>query len=137
MNCSICRERMDQYVEGQLGNGDKLSFESHLQACPECRKILNLQVLADRIITEEKKTVPDFFLSGRIMAGIRSLEKENVPVLTRFLKPALATISVAAAIMAGVLIGSIPGRTVMMSAPIELVLMNDAEMEFVNDLAEL
>jgi predicted anti-sigma-YlaC factor YlaD len=135
MNCSFCRERIDQYTEGRLGYEDKLSFESHLQTCPECRKILNLQVLTDRIIISEKKAEPGFYLSDKIMAKIGSLEKEKDHPLSRFFKPALATISVAAAIMAGIFIGSIPKRTSGMTAPIELVLMMDTEMESVNVFA--
>lgn len=135
MNCSFCRERLDQYSRGKLGNEDKLSFESHLHACQECRKLLNVLILADRIIEEEKKVIPDVYLSAKIMAKISNLEKENVPLLIRFLKPALATISVAAAITAGVLIGNFRSGTADNAMPIELVLMNDAEMESVNDLA--
>lgn len=135
MNCSFCRERLDQYSRGKLGNEDKLSFESHLHACQECRKLLNVLILADRIIDEEKKVIPDVYLSARIMAKIGNLEKENVPLLIRFFTPALATISVAAAITAGVLIGNFRSGTADNAMPIELVLMNDAEMESVNDLA--
>jgi anti-sigma factor RsiW len=135
MNCRDCIERIDEYTEGKLAYDEKLSFDAHLQTCPECMEFIRLQELADRIIKEEKKIVPDFYLTGKIMAGIESLEKEVDPLLTRILRPALLTISLAAAIMGGVLIGKISGGMADTRVPIELTLMNDAEMELVNVLA--
>jgi len=135
MDCEDCKNRIDEYIEGKLGNEDKLSFESHLHICHECHEILNLQVLADRIIKEENKVEPDFYLSGKIMSRIENLEKEHNPWLIRIFRPALATVAVAGAIMGGVLIGSISAGTADTGAPIELTLMNDAEIEFINVLA--
>jgi len=136
MDCHICREKIDDYRAGKLPNDDKLSFEEHSLTCPDCLELLRIQEMADRIIAKEKKIVPDFYLPGRIMQKIGNLEKEPAPVFTRILRPALATIAFAAAIMAGVMIGDFSAGTTDKGAPIELTLMNDADMEMINDLTE-
>lgn len=68
------------------------------------------------------------------MQKIGNLEPETSPLIIRILKPALATIAVAAAIMTGVLIGDFSTATSVRGTPIELTLMNDAEMEMINVL---
>jgi predicted anti-sigma-YlaC factor YlaD len=135
MDCSECREMIDDYLEGKFGKADEASFEVHLHTCPECRELVRMQELADKIITAEKESIPDFYLTEKIMSGIRSFETEPDPLLVRILKPALLTISVAAAIGAGILIGNISRAAADTMVPVELALMNDAELESVNILA--
>lgn len=134
MDCGTYRDKIDDYREGKLANGDKLSFEAHLLTCPDCLELVRIQETADRIVAEEKIIIPDFYLPGRIMQKIGNLEKETAPVFIRILRPALATIAVAAAIMAGVMIGDFSAGKPDKGAPIELMLMNDAEMEMINVL---
>jgi predicted anti-sigma-YlaC factor YlaD len=135
MDCSICRDKIDDYREGRLAHGDKLSFEAHLLSCSDCLELLHIQEMADRIIAEEKRIMPDFYLPGRIMQKIGNLEKEPAPVFIRILRPALATIVFATAVVAGVIIGDFSTRTTEKGVPIELSLMNDAELEMINVLA--
>lgn len=134
MDCVDCREKIDDYSEGKLANGEKLSFEAHLQICPDCLELVRIQEMADRIIAGEKNITPDFYLPGRIMQKIGNLEHETSPLIIRILRPALATIAVAAAIMAGVFIGDFSSGRQDRGTPIELTLMNDAEMEMINVL---
>jgi predicted anti-sigma-YlaC factor YlaD len=134
MDCRICREKTDDYREGKLANGDKLSFEEHLLNSPACLELLRMQEMADRIIAVEKSMVPDFYLPARIMQKIGNLEKEPAPVFIRILRPALATIALATAIMAGVIIGDFSAGTTDKEPPIELTLMNDAGLEMINVL---
>jgi predicted anti-sigma-YlaC factor YlaD len=135
MYCGNCIDKIDDYRGGKLANDDKLSIESHLQTCPDCLEVLRIQEMADRIIAEEKKTVPDFYLPGRIMQKIVKLEKEPAAVFIRILKPALAAIAVAAAIMAGIAIGDLSNLTTEKGVPIELTLMDDADIEMINVLS--
>lgn len=134
MDCRYCKERMDDYMEGKLQKTDEAAFQAHLHTYPECLELFRLQELTEKIITDEKKIVPDFYLTGKIMAKIEGVKDEPDSVLIRVLRPALATISVAAAIMAGVLIGNISGVTADYRMPVELTLLNDAEMESVTVL---
>jgi predicted anti-sigma-YlaC factor YlaD len=134
MNCQLYRDRVEEYVEGKLGKEEALSFENHLESCPECAELVRVQKLADRIIGEEKSSTPGFYLSGKIMNRIVASEQERGSALIRFIRPAVITISIAAAIFSGVLIGNISSRPQVKAIPIELTLMNDIAIESVNVL---
>lgn len=135
MDCRYCKDRMDDYMEGKLQKNDEAAFHAHLHTCHECLELYRLQELTEKIIMNERNIVPDYYLTGKIMSKIEGIEDEPDSLLVRILKPAFATISVAAAIMAGVLIGNLPEETADYSVPVELILMNDADMESVNVLA--
>jgi predicted anti-sigma-YlaC factor YlaD len=132
MKCSVFRNQIDKYTEGILGEEEKHSFDAHLLTCAECRELVAMQELTNKIIASEKKVEPDFFLSSKIMSRIEDLELKSQAPLIRVLKPALAAISIAAAITGGILIGNISEVTKDNGTPMELTLMNDAEMEQVN-----
>jgi predicted anti-sigma-YlaC factor YlaD len=136
MDCKLYRERIDDYVEGKLGKVEEISFEKHLHDCPECSDLVRIQKLSYRIIAHEKSTEPNPYLAAKIMAGIESRERNSGSALVRILKPVVITVSVAAAIFAGVLIGNIAVSPTDKIAPVELTLMNDNVMEAVNVLSE-
>lgn len=133
MDC-IYRNRIGYYIEGKPGREEKLSFEDHLAHCPECMELVQLQKMLDGIIDEEKNIAPDPHLSDRIMTRIESSGKETGSTLVRILSPVAVTISVAAAIFAGVLIGNISAKPEVKPVPVELTLMDDIAMESVNIL---
>lgn len=133
MECSY-RDRIDDYSEGKLGKDEKLSFESHIDSCHECAELVSVQKLADRIIAEEKNSAPGFYLAGRIMSRIEDLERQSGSALIRILRPVVISVSMAAAIFAGVLIGDLSSKPVIKAVPVELTLMNDIAMESVNVL---
>lgn len=134
MNCMPYKDRIDDYTEGKLGRDEKISFENHLRECPECTALIRLQNLSDRVIAEEKHTSPGFYLSDKIMARIENSERTD-PALVRVLRPMVMTISVAAAIFVGVLIGDFSVKPEVKAIPVELTLMDDIAMESVNVLS--
>ena len=73
MNCKLCQENLDAYREGKLPAGMMTQVESHLETCDSCRRVLKIQLLADKVIGFEKETEPDPFLATRVMAGIENL----------------------------------------------------------------
>jgi hypothetical protein len=116
----------------------KTQVESHLAGCKECTDIYVLQILSDRVIGEEKSLLPDPFLSTRILAGIEKSESpryETFPVITRVLRPALLTLSLAAAVFLGVIIGNIYKPAGMVKIiPVEMALIDDASLESIDIL---
>lgn len=134
MDCRYCRDKIDEYVEGRLGKDDSIFFEQHLHTCAKCAELLHVQKLSDSIINDEKAVFPDFFLTARIMNRIENSGRETGSALTGILRPVMAMIAIAAAIFAGVLIGNISKTPEGVRAPVELALMNDAEIESVNVL---
>lgn len=138
MNCQLCQKELEAYREGILPRDMKTQVESHLAGCKECTDIYVLQILSDRVIGEEKSLLPDPFLSTRILAGIEKSESprsETFPVITRVLRPALLTLSLAAAVFLGVIIGNIYKPAGMVKIiPVEMALIDDASLESIDIL---
>jgi predicted anti-sigma-YlaC factor YlaD len=113
--------------------------ESHINTCDSCKRVYNIQLLADRVIITEKEKDPDPFLATRVMAQIENLENEGYragSITGRILRPALITVSLAAAVFLGILLGTL-SRPAAYSAkiPVELALINDASLESVDILS--
>lgn len=139
MNCQLCQKNLDAYQEGRLPSDMMTQVESHLKICDSCKRMHNAQLLADRIISNEKETDANPFLVTRVMAMIENLgntghEKEYVG--TRILRPALITVSLAAAVFFGIILGNLsrPARNAD-KIPVELALINDASLESVDILS--
>jgi predicted anti-sigma-YlaC factor YlaD len=138
MNCQLCQKEMDAYREGKLPRDIMTQVESHLETCKTCSGIYRLQVLADKVIDQERNLQSDPFLTTRIMAGIddpAGFGSQSETVLIRILKPALMTVSMAAAIFFGILLGNLSQPvTDRVKLPVELALIDDAAIETVNIL---
>jgi predicted anti-sigma-YlaC factor YlaD len=117
----------------------KTQVESHLRACETCSGIYKLQILADKVIDQEKDLQPDHFLATRVMASIENLEDSRYKpanAFIRLLKPALVTVSMAAAIFFGIMLGNLTlPATNIEKIPVELSLIDDASIESVNILS--
>jgi len=139
MNCQLCQKELEAYRGGKLRPDTKTQVESHLAGCKECMNIYVLQILSDRVINEEKALLPDPFLSTRILAGIEKPESyghDAFPGIIRVLRPALLTVSLAAAIFFGVIIGNIykPAAGMEKIIPVEMALIDDASIESIDIL---
>lgn len=143
MNCQLCQKELDAYQEGTLPEGIRIQVETHLGECKACAESFQLASLANKVMDAEKKIKSNPFLVTRIMAGIEELEQnragyQRVPAYRRVLKPALISVSIAAAIFIGVLVGniSLPTQSVN-KLPVEMTYMNDAALESVELFSQL
>jgi predicted anti-sigma-YlaC factor YlaD len=130
---------LDAYPGGRLPDDIKTQVEKHLQYCADCAETYNLELLTEKIINQEKLISPDPYLTTRIMAQIEISETtahKSMSPFTRIIKPALITVSMAAAIFAGVMIGSIYKPSVrVLQRPLELALIDDVAIEAVDILS--
>lgn len=139
MNCQLCQKNLEAYQEGRLLSDMMTQVESHLETCDSCKRIYNIQLLANRVIDSEKETEVNPCLATRVMAGIETLENagyEKESFNVRILRPAIITISLAAAVFFGIVLGNLsrPARN-LNQIPVELALINDASLESVNILS--
>jgi len=139
MNCQLCQKNLDAYQEGRLPSDMMTQVESHLETCDSCKRIYNAQLLAGRVIITEKETDANPFLVTRVMAMIENMENtghEKESVRIRILRPALVTVSLAAAVFFGIMLGNLsrPARNAD-KIPVELALINDASLESVDILS--
>lgn len=139
MNCEFCHKYLDKYLAGSLPGEMRLLVEDHLNKCKDCAEILSLLNLAEKVIRKEKQQEPNPFLSTRIMTVIDTsvtAVHPVSPVFIRTLKSFGIVVSLAAVIYTGILIGNLSKSANNSNAlPIELVLINDADIESVSLLS--
>jgi hypothetical protein len=139
MNCRQCKRVIDSFNDEKLPSGLKTQIINHLEECESCAGFYRIQDLIDIVIGREKNIMSDPFLATRISAHIQSLneqERSSVFLVRRILKPTLVTISMAAAIFIGIMLGNLSGsaeRTMVI--PEEFALINDASLEYIDLLS--
>lgn len=136
MNCKQCQKEMDASRQG-LTTGDMMTqVESHLKMCASCADIYMMYEVAEKVFKAEKETEPDPFIVTRVMASIGKQQYKNETGLIRIAGPALLSLSAAAAVFIGIIIGnlSLPAGT-NEKIPVELALINDASLESVETLS--
>jgi hypothetical protein len=143
MNCQLCLKESDGYLQGTLPDGIRIQVENHLGDCNECAESYHLLKLSGLVMEDEKRLQPNPFLVTRIMAGIEELEQnreihQHIPVYQKVLKPVLISVSIAAAILIGVMVGNIylPDHPTN-NLPVEMSYMNDAALESVELFSQL
>lgn len=133
MNCQLCQKEMDGYREGKLPRDMMTLVESHLENCKTCSMIYKFQLLADRIMNEEKELQPDPSLTMRVMTRIDNPEVSGhkpATVYAKILRPVLITASMAAAIFFGIMLGNLsPAYINREKTPIEFALIDDVAIE--------
>jgi predicted anti-sigma-YlaC factor YlaD len=140
MNCNLCKQELEAYHDGRLPEGIRAQVKSHLENCRECAAIYQMEIVANKVIVDEKQVQSNPFLSTRVMAEIEALELQSanskkIPVYRLALKPVLITISIAAALLIGIMAGNIYQPSQQQQIPVELTYMDDAALESVNLVA--
>ena len=134
MNCSLCKENVEEYLKGRLPEDMKKSLRTHLKECEECNAYFTSLVLAEKMVAGDLEAEPNPFLLTRIMARVQALHEDKStkvnPVFGRILQPALITLSLAAAIFAGIAAGSLfNSASTSGNVPEEFVYFDDASLE--------
>jgi len=143
MNCQLCQNEFDAFREGTLPDRTRIQVEKHLKSCSVCSESFQLLTLANDVMDAEMKVQSNPFLVTRIMAGIEEMEQksgsfQNIPAYQRAIRPILISVSLAAAIFAGVVVGSLYLSTESnQRIPVELSYMNDAALESVDLLSQI
>mgnify|MGYP001442430587 CR=1 FL=1 len=134
MNCKLCHENLDAYHEGKLTPDMKTLVEAHLKTCEACSRVYDEWLLAERIIASEKTIEHGPFLATRIMAAVENRDRELNPErgLPGILRPVFITLSVAAALFAGVVLGKWSvGIEIQERIPVEFAMADDNALESV------
>jgi predicted anti-sigma-YlaC factor YlaD len=115
-DCNEIKERLIEFIEGELENSQERDFQKHLDECEECRALYNkfaaVYISADQ--PEELELSPDFM--SRLEERVEKYEDEKVSLseiwdyFTGKARPAIASIALIGAIIAGYFLGS--GATV-------------------------
>jgi hypothetical protein len=111
--------------------------KAHLDECSICTEIFRLETVAERTIEHERSMAPGVFTSRLIMNRIDELNIRRVAAgRSGILRPVIIAASLAAALFAGIMIGSLYRSSAeTLSGPEELRLINDTEMESLINLS--
>lgn len=135
MNCELCHKEFDAWHKDRLTPERRDQVDSHIKTCSECNEYYRVQILTDRVIAVEKELPVNPYLSARVMAEIENRQAKVKVYFPGILRPVLMTVSMAAAVFLGVMMGSLPQRNLNGNElPVELALMDDAGLESIEIL---
>jgi anti-sigma factor RsiW len=109
MKCAKARKHISDYIDGDLDAGKVSSLERHLDACPDCRKLLedfqNIKQKAKNLAKAE----PSDQLWFRVKSALEAkTQYRETPLRARFLFfPARLRYAVSAALLMFVVVGSV------------------------------
>ena len=103
MDCRRIEEKLPAYLEGALPPEEGKLVEGHVAACPNCRRVLEDLVKAEKLIRGLEEADPPPWLKQKIMAGVREerarregfLRKLFYPLHIKIPATALATVLIA------------------------------------------
>ena len=107
MKCSDVQKRLSAYMDGELVNEQRLGVETHLRECETCQRELQALKEAWELIGTLPEPELDFYFYKRLEARmVQGGEKRKSAWIDRILIPASAV----AAVILGIVVGSIVGR---------------------------
>ncbi len=94
MEHNTCRENLSAFLDGELPREEKLSLESHLAACPDCRRELEELKRVSAVFRKHAMEPAPLSLKEAVFA-----EKPAAPFFSSWLKPAAAFAAAAAGLL--------------------------------------
>lgn len=52
MDCKLCREHIEDYLEKKLSPQARKAFSRHLEQCPDCRREVSQTIQLNRLLDE-------------------------------------------------------------------------------------
>jgi len=135
MNCSVCKNNLNGYLEGKLSTELTKEMINHLKHCESCQELYKAIRMLEQLIIEEKETNPSPYLTSHVMNLIQPQNKEITveSKFQRFLQPLLIAASITLAIVGGMKAGNIYSSAKNdRHVPMELALMDDFSLESVD-----
>ncbi|NIP42082.1 MAG: zf-HC2 domain-containing protein [candidate division Zixibacteria bacterium] len=111
-DCKEIKDRLIEFIEGNLEDSQEKDFRKHLDECQECRALFNRfeAVYNSADESEEIELSPDFM--NRLEERVEKYEDEKVSLseiweyFSGKARPAIASIALIGAIIAGYFLGS-------------------------------
>jgi anti-sigma factor (TIGR02949 family) len=92
MNCRDVRERIHDYLRGDLDSEDARALEEHVEHCGECRALLERELETEKILGEMPPYEAPVGLRAEIRERVYGRGKRRIPRLVPRLAPALLAI---------------------------------------------
>jgi anti-sigma factor RsiW len=98
MNCIFSRSRMSCYVDGELSGDEMIAMRRHVEACPDCHKLLEKERGLKRMLSTLPTCETSDEFEERLLSAVRnsqtSTTAENWPTGRMALALALAAVLV-------------------------------------------
>jgi predicted anti-sigma-YlaC factor YlaD len=139
MNCTVCENNLNGYLEGKLPAELTKEVINHLKHCESCQELYKAIRMLDQLIIEEKETNPSPYLTNQVMNLIQRQDHaiNGESKFQRILQPLLIAASITVAVLGGISFGNLYNSAkTEKQVPVELALMDDLSMESVNMLTQ-
>lgn len=139
MNCSVCENNLNGYLEGKLPTELTKKVINHLKHCESCQQLYKAIRMLDQLIIEEKETSPSPYLTSQVM---NLIQRKDIAItgeskFQRILQPLFIAASITVAVLVGNRFGNLYNSAkTEKQVPVELALMDDLAMESVNMLTQ-
>lgn len=87
MECHDIREKLSAYIEGLISSEEKLRIDEHLKACQHCSESLADLKKTLEYVRNLEEVEPPPWLSGKVMATVRSEAEQKRGILQRLFYP--------------------------------------------------
>lgn len=100
MNCLDFEHKIIDYIESNLSEQEKLSFEKHMLSCSACKSKLEFFISTFEVIENEKHLKVNSFLETRILSKVK-VTKNNKIIYKKVLQPIFIAAMLAVVILVG------------------------------------
>jgi len=129
MNCKECRNKLLNYLDGQISEENSLRISQHLKICPSCEEYAGYLRQHLDLIEAEKKMEPKPFLYTRVKSRMASTGAQlPKKIWSATLQPALFSILLMIAIFSGIKVGQ------YFSKPVEFDFISESLTPLVNEM---
>jgi len=133
MNCTEVKEYLMEHGPARLP-GD---LAGHAAVCPGCARLLEGYRALEGAIADEKAVLPVDFAATRILQRMENRAAGRNRVAAAVLRPALITLALAVALMAGFLIGSAGYSRIAATTPVSAASVETLRSDlFINDFVD-
>jgi hypothetical protein len=87
MECHDIQEKLSAYIEGLISSEEKLRIDEHLKACQHCSESLADLKKTLEYMRNLEEVEPPPWLSGKVMARVRSEAEQKRGILQRLFYP--------------------------------------------------
>jgi len=116
MRCKKAKELISPYIDGELSEGERESFESHMKDCGNCRSEFEETRNVHNLFAGAERFSATYGFSTRVLANLETKTRRNglfVPLFARF----AGVVAVLMIIGIGIVSGRFIGRSFSFQKP--------------------
>jgi len=103
MDCNIISNNILFYLDNELAEGERIEFDLHLEACPQCNALFESVASTYNLIAVENQLAANPFFYPKLKAKLEAgKESRVIHIFNSVVKP----LAIAASITLGVIIGN-------------------------------